>query len=480
MDTKKISVIPAPQSIEGSGEPIKISPTVFTSFEEWKPLLSLFTETVSKIFETEPKATEDTQITLNYDALLASGEYRIEGTELYASDYSGASYALTTVLQLIGCDNSSYTLPYYKIFDKPDTEYRAFMLDLARYWHRKEAILAYIDLCFFYKIKYLQLHFMDNGCHTLPSKKFPLLTHSTKHYSYEDIEEIRAYAKKRGIVIIPEIEMPGHAYELYRAYPEIFGDKIDKDVEEKIKNREIKEVPAHYRTAICVGSDECISGLKALIDETVELFPDAPYIHIGGDEAPHEIWNYCPVCKAKMEREGLRDSNDLYCHTVAILTEHVVKRGKTPMVWEGFPKSSAHLIPKETVVAFWDGGFNSAPDLLAEGFRVVNCSWNPMYIAPGYKRYTVENILNWTPSVFQNKDKHRGSNFVDVGDNANVIGASLCAWESPFEDEIAYVMELMPAFSERLWNRGESIPPTELSDKYKRLRRKVYHLILAR
>lgn len=480
MNVKEIPIIPTPKEIEKNGDIIKISPEILTSVEGWMPLSDLFESTLSRIFEKEIEKNGEEKITLCYDECLGEGEYRIDGTYLYASDYFGAANAIATLVQLINEDCGVYTVENYKIFDKSDNNYRSFMVDLARYWHRKEAILTYIDLCFFYKIKYLHLHFMDTGCHTLPSKRFPLLTHPTKHYSYEDIEEIRGYAKERGVTLIPEIEMPGHGYELFRAYPEIFADEISEETEEKIKNGEIKGVPGYYRTAVCVGRDECIEGLYDLIDEIIEMFPDAPYIHIGGDEAPHEIWNYCPVCKKKMEKEGLKDSNDLYCHAVSLFANHVVKRGRIPMVWEGFPSTAAHLIPKETVVLFWDGGFNSAPDLLSEGFKVVNASWNPMYIAPGYKRYTVDDILNWSTSVFQNKDKHRASNFVDVGVNPNVIGATLCAWEAPFEQEISYVLDLLPAFSEKLWRSKDSLTPAELLLKCKRLRGKVYHFILAR
>ena len=84
-------------------------------------------------------------------------------------------------------------------------------------------------LCFFYKVKYLNLHFADNKIYTLPSRAFPKLCVDGMYYTEEQIRHLREYAKARGVVLIPEFECPGHAKSLTCAYPEIFSNHVEGD-----------------------------------------------------------------------------------------------------------------------------------------------------------------------------------------------------------------------------------------------------------
>lgn len=104
----------------------------------------------------------------------------------------------------------------------------------------------------------------------------------------------------------------------------------------------------HYPEVAADRSDG--EGVKTLIREICELFPEAPYLHIGGDEANIALWNQCADCRAYIEKNGIDDVYGLYSDYVARIAAYVLSLGKTPIVWEGFPESGSEKIPKETVV----------------------------------------------------------------------------------------------------------------------------------
>ena len=339
------------------------------------------------------------------------------------------------------------------ITDHPDKDYRSLMVDLAREWHPASTVLQYIDLCFILKVKYLHLHFLDNERYTLPSKAFPKLNEAAS-YTYEEIAEMRSRAKARGIVIVPEFEAPGHAAMLSRCYPEIFANEAHGEASEE--KTEIGAIITDD-SIICAGKPETMDGVRTLLTETCELFPDSPYIHIGGDEAKITVWDYCSHCKAYMKKNGIDDVHELYSEFVGRVAQAVVDLGKTPIVWEGFPKKGIHYIPKETIVIAWETMYHMPYDLIAEGFKVINSSWVPMYVVPNPEprfNWGITEILDWNVYNWQHWYEHSAAykNPINVEPTEQVIGATLCLWECTFEQEIWRGINNLSAMSERVWN----------------------------
>ena len=447
-------IVPTPKSVTELGGKTVAELKVSCLDESFREYVKVLSDSFKKLFNVT--LTEgDGGITLKKDDTLPIGHYKYdtsEGIVLSASYPEGILYAIATLVLTATVKDGVITISRAIIEDHPEKEFRALMVDLAREWHPARTVLQYIDLCFAFKVKYLHLHFIDNERYTLPSRAFPLLN-GEESYTYEEIAKMREHAKSRGIVIIPEFEVPGHAAKLTTTYPEIFANELDSAVEtEKTENG----VVISDASVVCAGSEKIMDGIKTLIGEMCELFPDTPYIHIGGDEANIKVWNSCPKCREYMQKNGISGIYELYSEFVGRTARIVLDMGKRPIVWEGFPKEGVLHIPKETIVIAWESLYHMAYDLIAEGFEVINSSWRPLYVVPNPERrfnWGIPEILDWSVYNWQHwYDKSEAClNPINVTPTEQVIGAELCLWECTFEQEINRGINNLSALSERTW-----------------------------
>jgi len=276
---------------------------------------------------------------------------------------------MATAFQSICVKNGKIECEKAHIEDYPDKPYRSVMVDLARQWHPFELLSDYVDLCWFYKAKYLHLHFMDTQSYTLPSEVYPKLPTEGRHYTREQIAYLNEYAALRGVEIIPEIEIPGHSASMVNAYPELFanleeGEESTDDY--SLFNNNIKN------NIICIGREGVMDSLRALISEVMEMFPTSRYFHIGGDEAAIGNWGGCKRCKRYMKERNIDGVRSLYTHVVKEVTDMVLSLGRTPIVWEGFPKEGTEGISRDVIVTAWESYYHLAPDLIEEGFKIIN------------------------------------------------------------------------------------------------------------
>lgn len=449
------NIIPMPKRCDIVGGVTEIPFAVSCHVSEWSAYLPTLSDAFAKLFRS-PLENADGGIDIKRDITIKAGAYRIDtrdGVSLFASNEDGLLYAFATLIQAAEIKDGRLTVERALIEDRADKEYRSLMVDLAREWHPADTVLQYIDLCFMLKIKHLHLHFIDNERYTLPSKAFPKLNEADS-YTYLEIEKMRERAKTRGIIIVPEFEAPGHAAMLTKHYPEIFGNCIDSAIaEEKTECGAI----ISDTSIICAGKPETMDGVRALLTEVCELFPDSPYVHIGGDEAKIAVWDYCSHCRSYMQEKGIEDVHELYSEFVGRVASTVIEMGKTPIVWEGFPKKGVDYIPRETIVIAWETMYHMPYDLIAEGFKVINSSWVPMYIVPNPEpRFTwgISEILDWNVYNWQHWYEHSAAynNPINVEPTESVIGATLCLWECTFEWEISRCLNNLTALSERVWN----------------------------
>ena len=468
---KLFTIVPQPKEVTfvGSAEKYvvyEVKSSITSTDDEFKAYIPTFINYIRKI-NGAVLAKGEGGIVLVRDNTLAPGEYKIEtsknGMKLSASDNDGINYALATVHQIVRVEDGKLIVPSYTIKDKPDCSYRALMVDLARQWHPFNTLKDYIDLCYLYKIKYIHLHFTDYQSYTLPSDAFPKLSTPGRSYSKDEIEALNEYALKRNVEIIPEIEVPGHASCLTAAYPELFSNTaISGGVDGSI---------------ICAGKPGIMDTLKTLFEELIDMFPNSRYIHVGGDEANIAAWENCTDCVAYMQKEGINGKYPLYTRFVKDITDMILAMGKTPIVWEGFPKEGAETISRDVIVTAWESLYHLPNDLIDEGFTVTNSAWEPLYIVPPTHhgvpggRWHPKDILKW--------NKHTWSNWWDqsaayekpivVEPTDQVIGGTLCAWECNYEQDILPVKENLAALSERLWNVNGDFDMKEMLDALRHL-----------
>ena len=208
------------------------------------------------------------------------------------------------------------------------------------------------------------------------------------------------------------------------------------------------------------------------------MFPDAPYIHIGGDEAMIASWKNCAVCRQYMEENGIEDEYELYSDFVGRVSRMVLARGKTPIVWEGFPKKGSHRIPKETVVMAWESYYHQSYELLEEGFQIINASWKPLYITPE-RKWTPKDILAWDLHTWSNWNfkSEAALNPIHVQPTEQLLGGMLCVWEGTFDFEFGFTMENLAAASERIWTLKRMRTDEEYAKKQYRYLGKASRLV---
>lgn len=476
-------IIPIPKCYECLGGEISVDVRIYTEKEEWKGLLKGFCESAEKIFGIG-FAEAPGGILLVFDKAVENEAYVIgidKQVTVSASDIHGAAYGLATVLQLMEADGEKISAPAVKISDKPDKEYRGLMVDLARKWHPFSSVLHYVDLCYFYKIKYLHLHFMDDQSYTLPSEGYPKLPTKNRSYTFEQIEELKEYADNRGVVIVPEVEMPGHARSLNEAYPELFSCKFDEGCGEEL----VTELGAaiNANSIICAGSDVALSGIKKLIDETITLFPNSKYICLGGDEANIKVWENCSVCREYMKKNKLADVSELYCDFTAKVTDYALSKGVIPILWEGFPKKYSDKISKDVIVIGWECHYQNPDSLSESGYRLINCTWQPLYVVPGIReRWGIKEILDWNVYEWQHwwEQSEACLNPIHLPDTEQVMGGQLCVWEQTYEREISFAAENIAALSERLWSVKRYRNYDTFIEKYLYQANKAFNLIAER
>ena len=366
-----------------------------------------------------------------------------------SGDEEGAFNGVSTLVQLL--DREGY-VPFVRISDGPSCSYRSVMLDLARVWHDFDLILQYIDLCRFYKIKVLHLHFTDYQSYTLPSRLFPKLSTPGRSYSPEQIRRLCDYAKLRGVELVPEIDVPGHCVAFQQHYPDTFGTD-----------------------GIIRFSERAIDSMKQLFGELCDMFPDSKYIHIGGDEAEIGRWldhheNFDFYRSLGIEPEGQDTAyvkERLYAAFVNEMANAVFEKGKQPIAWEGFKECVNEFVRKDLIMVSWENYYQTAPSLLKAGFQVINCSWQPLYVVTPRSFWSEREVFDWDVTTWipvHDQSPYCGS-FVKVEDTPQIMGAGLCVWSDRIEqfygdqiregvkDEFELVKGRLPALSENAWNR---------------------------
>ena len=215
-------------------------------------------------------------------------------------------------------------VPMCDIQDGPRYPHRGLSLDCVRHFFPMEEVEKILEQMALVKMNVLHFHLSDDQGWRIESLRFPELhRQSGDYYTREELRRLVAFAKSRGIDIVPEIDLPGHTTAILAAYPELgcTGQRPALATEGGI-----------YNTILCAGREEVFRFLEELLPEVMELFPDERF-HIGGDEAPKGQWSRCPHCRRRLEALGETDFEALQAdftrRVIRILEDH----GKRPICW---------------------------------------------------------------------------------------------------------------------------------------------------
>jgi hexosaminidase len=264
------------------------------------------------------------------------------GATISASDDAGLLYGAITLWQLAGAGKAKPFIPAVTIDDAPRFKWRGLMLDSARHFQSPAFVKRLIDAMAANKLNTLHWHLVDDQGWRIEIPKYPRLTSVAAwrrpatapgapalpviggFYTRAQIREIVAYASARGITIVPEIEMPGHALSAIRAYPRLgMGVPIPPGTES-----DWGVFPWLYNT-----DDATFDFLQDVLDEVMALFPSR-YIHVGGDEAVKQQWAASPAIQAKMKTLGIATEDKLQSWFVQRIGRYLAKHDRRLIGWD--------------------------------------------------------------------------------------------------------------------------------------------------
>ena len=402
-----LTIIPQPQSmVLGKGYFQFTQETVFVIAPALMPARLPFLEQFERAsgfkFAIQKAAILTNSVVIDTDKSLPKEGYTLAVTpqqiSIKAADYNGALYALQTLRQLLPNEVESselvkrdWLVPAVTITDAPQYQWRGLMLDVSRHFFPKEYILKTLDRMAMLKLNTFHFHLVDNEGWRIEIKKYPKLTEvgawrvdqeeklwdertpnpanafanpataPKKYggfYTQEDIKEIVAYATKRGITVIPEIEMPAHAMSAIAAYPELSCHKRPIGV----PSGAVWPITDIY----CAGQEETFDFIEEVLTEVLALFP-SQYIHIGGDEATHTEWERCPKCQLRMKEHQLNNVHQLQSYFIKRIDDFLTSKGRTLVGWDEIMDGG---LAENAVVMNWRG-IEVGKKALAQGNPIV-------------------------------------------------------------------------------------------------------------
>ncbi|MCI0514713.1 family 20 glycosylhydrolase [candidate division KSB1 bacterium] len=338
-----------------------------------------------KLIAAPPAATDTNLILLTTqqaDSQLGAEGYQLEVKRhqitLRALKPAGLFYAVQTLLQLLppallGNQPTTFpeacSIPGMQIQDQPRYAWRGMHLDVCRHFFPVEFIKKYLDLLALHKMNVFHWHLTEDQGWRIEIKKYPRLTQIGSwrvdrtgepwsvrapqkpgekatyggFYTQDQIKEIVAYARQRFIMVVPEIEMPGHALAALAAYPQY-----------SCTGGPFTVATGGYwpiMDVFCPGKEQTFEFLENILKEVIDLFP-APYLHIGADEVNKTRWRACPDCQARIKKEGLKDEAELQSYFVKRMEQFLISQHRKLIGWDEILEGG--LAPEATVMS-WRG-----------------------------------------------------------------------------------------------------------------------------
>ncbi|HTV86873.1 MAG TPA: family 20 glycosylhydrolase [Dyella sp.] len=368
------------------------------------------------------------------------------GVIIQASTDKGLFWGVQTLRQLLAQQRgASAAVPAVKIEDAPAFAYRGFMLDAGRHFYPVSFIKKQLDLLSYYKINVFHWHLTEDQGWRLQINRYPKLTQvggwrieadGSRYggfYTQAQARDIVQYARLRNIMVIPEIEMPGHSVAALVSYPALACGQAPGSV---------ATTWGVFKDIDCVGNDYTFVFLQHVLDEVMGIFP-SPYVHIGGDETPKDRWKECASCQALMHAQGLKDEEGLQSYFIQRIQRYLTSKGKTLIGWDEILEGGAN---KDAIIEIWRGD-NEARKALANGNRIIVAG--PFYIDAPLDRLTVRD-------VYRTNIAGAPGDSVFAAHQAQILGAEAPLWSehaNPFNAESKMYPRLL-AFSENLWHGG--------------------------
>ncbi|AXC11707.1 Beta-hexosaminidase [Acidisarcina polymorpha] len=368
------------------------------------------------------------------------------GVELTAANPLGILHGLETLLQLVEPGPHGWRIPYVRIDDAPRFAWRGMMIDVSRHFMPLQAIERNVDGMAEVKLNVLHLHLSDDEGFRVESRRCPKLTGAASgglFYTQSQIRELIAYARNRGIRVVPEFDVPGHAVSWIVAYPRLASGTAPA--------RLVQSQHDDLRPPLNPTQDSTYKLLETAFGEMAKLFPDA-YFHIGGDEVDGKYWDHDPEIQRWMRSHGIKDNHALQTYFTRRVEKIVHKDGK---IMEGWDEILDSDLPKQSLIQSWRGA-DSLASAAQSGYKTI--------LSAGYYL-----DLMHSASYHYAVDPLAGkSAALSPAEKANILGGEAAQWTEYVTPENLdnRIWPRMGAIAERLWS-AEGV--TDVDSMYRRL-----------
>jgi hexosaminidase len=356
--------------------------------------------------------------------------YRLEITprqaHLSAPNPLGVLRGLETFRQLV----VSGEVPAVDIQDHPRFPWRGLHLDVARHWMPMDVVKRNLDGMAAVKLNVFHWHLSDDQGFRVESKRFPKLQQLGSdglYYTQEQVREVIAYARDRGIRVVPEFDVPGHTTSWLVGYPELASAPGPYQIERNWGVFDATMDPTREST---------YQFLDEFIGEMAALFPD-PFLHVGGDEVTGKQWKSSARIRAFMRKNRLKSTVDLQAYFNRRLQKIVAKNGKR---MEGWDEILDPDLPKDIVIQSWRGE-NSLAEAAQHGFSSI--------LSAGYYLDHME-----LASTLYAVDPLNAAAALNDEEKARILGGEIAMWGefvSP-ENVDSRIWPRSAAIAERLWS----------------------------
>ncbi|MER7759281.1 beta-N-acetylhexosaminidase [Streptomyces sp. NPDC097619] len=406
---------------------------------------------------------------------VTGGEVRLDG-----AGPAGLFWAAQTLRQLLGPEayrraplrpGRAWSLPEARIEDGPRFGWRGLMLDVARHFLPKDAVLRQIDLLAAHKLNVLHLHLTDDQGWRLHIERHPRLTevgawrprsrrghrasplwNDTPHggfYTHDDIREIVAYAAERHVRLVPEIDVPGHSQAAIAAYPHL--GNTDLPAAAPVEVWDDWGVSPH----VLAPTEEVLRFYEEVLEEVLELFPPevSPFVHIGGDECPKDQWRESPAARARVAELGVGDEDGLQSWFIRHFDGWLAARGRRLIGWDEILEGG---LADGAAVSSWRG-YAGGVTAAEAGHDVVMCPEQHVYLDHrqdgGPEEPTPIGYVRTLEDVYRFEPVPPG---LSPEATARILGAQANVWTEVMEDQRRVDYQVFPrlaAFAETVWSR---------------------------
>ena len=484
--TKEVSIVPITNHLEETNGAfvLKSNTSIGVIDAELIPAAEYLADMLSRAtgYDLKVKEGEGTITLALGDVQGKEGAYTLtaesDKVNITGNSYGGVIAGIESLRQLFPpqieskeiVKGTDWAIPAVNIQDAPRFEWRGIMLDVSRHFYTIDEVKELLDVMALYKMNKFHWHLTDDQGWRIEIKKYPKLTTvggyrkktivgymwdnptewNTKRYggfyTQEDIKEVVAYAKKRFVEIIPEIEMPGHSVAALTAYPEYSCTGGPFEVEGRW---------GVFNDIYCT-KESTFTFMQDILDEVVELFPSS-YIHLGGDEAPRIRWKNCVHCQERMKQEHLTKEAELQTYFINRIENYLNTKGKKIIGWDEILEGG--ILQRATVMSWRGekGGIHAAKagyDVIMSPniymyFNCLQSKVNEKKIGNPNRVITLEKVYNYHPVP----------EVLSADEAKHIKGVQANLWTEYMSalDEMEYMLyPRVAALSEVAWSKKEN------------------------